>query len=301
MTRLLASFLLIFAFLPTEGKAQFASQQEYVVGAGSANAQTASYPNATTLADLLGVPLRIQAGATNTNAVTLTVNSFSAQNVFKPIGRGLGGLAPGDIQSGQIFVAVWDGTQFELISTTNTQPTRTVLTTGTSYTAPEGAVRIHIREAGGGGGGGNGTGGGNTSFNAIVANGGATSTSTSTGGIGGSSGTGSGTNILRVPGGNGLNGGGVSLSSGSVELPPAAGGTNPWGSGGPGAGGHGSIQTLSSTATSSGGGGAGEWVDFDINGPSGAYTYAIGAAGTAGANAATAGLAGNIIVDEYYQ
>jgi hypothetical protein len=301
MIRLLASFLLIFAFLSGEGKAQgFGEQQSYVVGAGSANAQTASFPNATTIADLLGVPLRIQAGATNTAGMTLTVNSFSAQNVLRQSGGGLIALAPGNVISGQVFFVVWDGTQFELTNPIGVAPTRQVLTTGTTYTTPTGAVRIHIREAGGGGGGGNGTGGGNTSFNSVVANGGATSTSTSTGGVGGTGGTGSGTNILRIPGGNGQDGGGISLT-GSVQLPQAAGGTNPWGGGGPGAGGGGAYLTISSTATTTGGGGAGEWVEFDIGSPTTTYTYAIGAAGTAGANNATAGKAGNIVVDEYYQ
>jgi hypothetical protein len=118
MIRTFLAALLFVASLAT-ANAQFAEQQSYVVGAGTANAQTASFPNATTIADILGVPLRIQAGATNTAGTTLTVNSFSAQNILKPVGNGLGALTGNEIISGQVFSVVWDGTQFELISAVN--------------------------------------------------------------------------------------------------------------------------------------------------------------------------------------
>jgi hypothetical protein len=114
---LFAALLLVASFATAQ--AQFSEQSSYVVGTGTANAQAASFPNATTIADIVGVPLRVQAGATNTAAATLTVNSFSAQNILKPVGNGLGALTGGEIQSGQVFMVVWDGTQFELISSIN--------------------------------------------------------------------------------------------------------------------------------------------------------------------------------------
>jgi hypothetical protein len=298
MIRILFAALLFVESLST-ARAQFSEQQSYVVGAGSANAQTASFPNATTIADLLGVPLRILAGATNTAGTTLTANSFSAQNVLRQSGGGLIALAPGNIVSGQIFIVVWDGTQFELTNPIGVAPTRQTLTTGTTYTTPTGAVRLHVRMAGGGGGGGAGGNGGATTFNSIGANAGATASGV-TGGAGGTGGAGTPTNVFRVPGGAGLSATSISIT-GSIEPAPAPGGTGPFGSGGPGAGGNGSFQTLSSTASSSGGGGAGEYVEFDINSPTTSYTYAIGAAGTAGPSAATAGKAGVVVVDEFYQ
>lgn len=181
----------------------------------------------------------------------------------------------------------------------NGAPTRTVLTSGSgSYTPPAGCTRVHVRMCGGGGGGSTGGAGGDTSFDAVTAKGGSPA-SGFTGGAGGSGGSGSPTNVLRVPGGSGLNGFGVSLSSGSVEPTPAPGGTNPFGSGGPGAGGLGSALVLSSTANTNGGGGAGEWVEFDVASPVGPIAYGVGAGGAAGASA-TAGHAGIIVIDEAF-
>lgn len=184
--------------------------------------------------------------------------------------------------------------------TVNGPPTRTVLTTGSgSYAPPAGVTRLRVRMCGGGGGGGAGGNGGDTSFNSVVAKGGSTAPGFN-GGAGGAGGAGTPTNVLRVPGGNGLSGFGVSLASGSLQPSPAVGGTNPFGSGGPGAGGNGSVSVLSSTSNTVGAGGAGEWVEFDVAGAGGPYAYSVGVAGTAGPTNATAGQSGIIVIDEAY-
>lgn len=122
--RILTPLFLLFFALLTPSLAQYPDQATYVVGAGSANAQTATFTNANSLDDLLGVMLRIQAGATNTAAMTLTVNSFAAKNVLKPSPSGLTALtgSPPEIVTGQVFMVVWDGTNFELIGAINAAP-----------------------------------------------------------------------------------------------------------------------------------------------------------------------------------
>lgn len=118
MTRILISLFLLLIFGLSPGRAQFPDQATYVVGGGT-NAQTASFPNATALADLLGVPLRILAGGSNTGAATLTVNTFIATNILKTSPSGPVGLTGGEIVSGQVYSVVYDGSNFQLISAVN--------------------------------------------------------------------------------------------------------------------------------------------------------------------------------------
>jgi hypothetical protein len=117
MTRALAYLVALFVFGVSPALAQFSDQATYVVGGGT-NAQTASFPNATSLADVLGVPLRIQAGGSNTGAATLNVNGLGAQSILKTSPGGPVALtgSPAEIVSGQIYSVVWDGTNFQLIS-----------------------------------------------------------------------------------------------------------------------------------------------------------------------------------------
>lgn len=106
--------------------AQFATQATYGVGAGTANAQTVTIPNASSYADLLGVPLQIVPGATNTTAATLTVSGNSgalsggAIAIRRPTSSGLAALVGGEIQSGQSLMVMYDGTFFVILSVTNT-------------------------------------------------------------------------------------------------------------------------------------------------------------------------------------
>jgi hypothetical protein len=200
-----------------------------------------------------------------------------------------------------------------------TRPTRQVLTSGSTYTAPAGVKYIRIRMIGGGGGGagggtsaGAGGAGGNTTFGTslLTANGGSggQGAGSSNGGAGGSASGGS----INLTGGNGGNAQGVANGNGGQGAASpfggsgnlgtssgAAGAATGYGSGG-GGGGNGS------GATAGGGGGAGGYLEAQINNPSSPYSYAIGSGGTAGTagtngNAGAAGKAGIIIVDEFYQ
>lgn len=204
-------------------------------------------------------------------------------------------------------------------------PTRTVLTSGTTYTTPVGATQLRVRECGGGGGGGgpggNGTAGTATSFNTIAANGGSAGSGPtgSGGGGGGSGGTGgAGTASFRMAGNTGGNGNwGVPTT---VVLTGGQGGVGPFGGGGgtavsnatpsaPAAnscsGGSGGGSVAGGPLGASGGGGAGEFVEILINVPAATYPYAIGVGGTGGiagggGSAGAAGAGGIIIVDELY-
>lgn len=81
---------------------------------GSANAQTVAttVPNSFTLTQ--GYTVVFKAGFGNTGAMTLNVHSTGATNVFKTQAGGVVPLASGDIVSGQIVMATYDGTQFEI-------------------------------------------------------------------------------------------------------------------------------------------------------------------------------------------
>ena len=74
---------------------------------------TASAPAAIT-AYAAGQRFSFVASATNTSAVTLNINGIGAKSVTKD---GATALAAGDIASGAVCVVVYDGTQFQLVST----------------------------------------------------------------------------------------------------------------------------------------------------------------------------------------
>jgi hypothetical protein len=209
--------------------------------------------------------------------------------------------------------------------------TRQVLTSGNSatYTTPSGVSYLSVRQCGAGGGGGGagtttsgGTGGtgGTTTFGSFTTIGGSGGGANSTlnGGAGGAGGTGGvGTGTPRIPGAVGAPGI-SSVVSGNTMAPylGGQGGASPFGGAGAsasvsaaanscsGGGGAGSVNGAFGNA---GGGGAGEYAEYILVGPSATITYTIGAAGAAGtigsgtnASAGGAGGSGIIIVDEYY-
>jgi hypothetical protein len=193
------------------------------------------------------------------------------------------------------------------------RPTRTVLLSGSgTYTVPTGCTALRVRGKGaGGGGGGSGAGagaggtGGSTTFNSSAqqalggSGGGAAS------GIGNTGGGASGgdLNLQGAPGGTMVNtssapgpsGGGRGGGCGIGANTPGVNGATNSGGGGGGAGAQGGAAP---------GGGGGEGGEFDklIVGPAASYTYAIGAAGTAGAGAVTGGAGGSgfLAIEEFY-
>jgi hypothetical protein len=119
---LLARALVLALFLaPIAALAQFADQQNFLgPTGGAASAQTISVPNATTLADVLGVELRAISGFDTTGSTTLKINTFAAQTLRKGTPAGLVPLTLGDLHSGQLFTFVYDGTQIVVTSGINT-------------------------------------------------------------------------------------------------------------------------------------------------------------------------------------
>jgi hypothetical protein len=200
-------------------------------------------------------------------------------------------------------------------------PTVQRFTSGSGTYTPAAGVRlIRVRMVGGGGGGGassanTGSVGGDTSFaawTAIHGNGGAAG-NMATPGAGGTGGVnGTGTLLARFDG----QAGSTSAIASSFNL-SGAGGSTPFGGGGPqsfrssgsnaghaakansGSGGGGAANDGSGAGA---GGGAGEYVEFYVSTPV-AVSYAVGAGGAGGAaggSAGGAGAAGIIIVEEYY-
>lgn len=201
-----------------------------------------------------------------------------------------------------------------LPSSVTKAPTRQFFQTSGSYSAPAGCKKILVRYQGAGGGGGardtnNGSDGGNTTFNSVVANGGeggryGGSGTVTRGGNGGNSGTGTATRRFRGSGGFvslGTTSPGGNSALGFIAGNPVTAASNPQegvlGSGGSGAG-----SNLTGTY-SGGGGGAGEYVELEINNPTGSYTYTIGVGGAGGPAGTVAGAKGGdgwIEVTEFY-
>jgi hypothetical protein len=68
---------------------------------------------------LVGIPLTLVNTTGNTDVVTLNVNSFGAQPVKKWSDGLLVNLEFNDLPSGCIFIVVWDGGEYQLISVAN--------------------------------------------------------------------------------------------------------------------------------------------------------------------------------------
>lgn len=127
----LARIILFLALLtPSIASAQFTDQRTWApTTGGSANAQTVAIDNV--VGPPLGVVFRAKAAATNTNAMTINVNGTGAKNVTKPSPAGPVALTGGELQSGQIFEFMYDGTNYQLVSNLNA-------TAANTFAAPQG-------------------------------------------------------------------------------------------------------------------------------------------------------------------
>lgn len=311
----------------------FSPVNRYAVDSGSANLLSVTLaPAPISLAQLVGIPINVKVAATNTSTTpTLVVNGFTAKTIVNPDGSA---VQAKQLAAGQIATFNYDGTNYQLISTSNqTNPTFIKITSGSGTQAiPTLAKQLRVKMVGGGGGGGgngNSTGGiggngGTTTFaagaiTAIGGNGGGTNSST-TGGSGSNGGTGGvtgggATEILRTPGGPGGTGSST-IPSGNFALAGSGGTscfgagtggsfTTPIGSGSPGSGGAGNGAAASANIAAGGGGAAGECVEFIIDSPATSYTYAVGAAGTSGSSGSgggsgAPGAAGLILIEVRY-
>lgn len=289
---------------------------------GSANAISVAVPNWDVNA--IGAQVTFIAAHQNTTATTLSVNSVGAVAINKRTTGGLVALSGGEIFTGNIVTATYDGTVFQIDAAPSKAPTVQNLISGTTYTTPAGATWIKVRAVGGGGGGaaggtggGGGGNGGNTTFNSVTASGGQGGQSPAAGAGGGSGGGGGGgVATSRFQGNPGCPGMPVSTAGAVIG---GNGGASPFGGAGVGSqsgtgtalansgSGGGGAGAAASSGTAGGGGGSGEWFDLILPAPSGSlsatYTYAIGAGGalgSGGSNNGGAGGSGQIIVEEHF-
>lgn len=110
----LAKVLLVCLFAaswPVCAFAQFAAQQTWgATSTGSANAQVVSIPNVSSLADLIGVPIRFVAGFTNTGSTTAAIGGLAPIAIKSPSPTGPIALVGGEIQAGNPQELIYDGT-----------------------------------------------------------------------------------------------------------------------------------------------------------------------------------------------
>jgi len=130
--RWLAALLVLLALAPPAA-AQFADQATYAgTSGGSANAQTITVPNVSTLADIQGVLIKWVPSVANTGSATLAVSGTAATIIRKPGASGLAALAVGELQIGQPVITMYDGTQHVLLSAINDNVTVTSASLGNS-------------------------------------------------------------------------------------------------------------------------------------------------------------------------
>jgi len=83
---------------------------------GLPNAQIVASPVPSGFTLAAGRAIVFTAGFTNTAALTLAVNGTTASNLYRQTPSGPQAMTGGEVVSGQLIVAVYDGTQFEMIS-----------------------------------------------------------------------------------------------------------------------------------------------------------------------------------------
>jgi len=209
-------------------------------GLGTANAHTiALSPAATSNSQLTRVPLTFQANATNTGAVTLSINGLTAVAVQTPYGTA---LAAGSLIIGGYYTVVYTGAVFRLISSARPGFTeQESYLSADTWVCPVGVYRARVRlwGAGAGGGGGNPTGagggasGGGYSEGIVAVTPGASYAITVGAGGNGGSATANGTNggassfasLISATGGVGGLGGGAGLAGGQAAVGAGSGGT----------------------------------------------------------------------------
>lgn len=116
--RVLLAIALLFA-ITAPSAAQFADQATYAgAGGGSANAQTITLANASSMADVQGVIVKYIPSVTNTTAATISFNGFTPVAVRRLSGSGVAALIGGELTSGQPTFVMYDGTFINVMSPT---------------------------------------------------------------------------------------------------------------------------------------------------------------------------------------
>ena len=125
-------------------------------GAGNAYTITNAPPMTAATAYRAGTTFTFKANHANTGDATLNVDGLGAKQLRK-----LGGasqVAAGEIVSGQMVIAVYDGTYFQIVSASGLSGNhgqQLITTTGAAnFTVPAGVISIKVSLCGAGGGGG---------------------------------------------------------------------------------------------------------------------------------------------------
>lgn len=95
----------------------------YAADAGSTDAYAITLSPAIS-AYTVGQAITFKAATRNTGASTLNINSVGAQAIVKDVSTA---LDTGDIKAGQMVTVVWDGTNFQMVTTNGPTPTGAVL------------------------------------------------------------------------------------------------------------------------------------------------------------------------------
>lgn len=162
----------------------------YIADGGTANAITGTTATTFPGAYAAGQTVVVKANATNTGATTININSLGVKNVTK---KGSTALAAGNKVSGQEYILVYDGSQFEMLNftlvagdiptvllletngTNNGSQSILNLVAGTNMTITDnGSGAITFAATGGGGGGSPGGTSGQIQYNNAGAFGGFT-------------------------------------------------------------------------------------------------------------------------------
>ena len=126
--------------------------------AGTANALTAALPGSVAIPALTaGMRFTGIIASTNTGAVTLTLSGFTSAPGPKAMTRpNISPLKANDVVAGQVVTLVFDGTQFQAQSISQTVPgtSNEELLSSTTRTIPAGVYAVTLDAIGGGGGGG---------------------------------------------------------------------------------------------------------------------------------------------------
>lgn len=126
----------------------------YVVSAGTANALTVTLdPVPASYNDIIGMPLRVGLQASNTAGATINVNGLGPKGIVRSNGVG---LQPGDLLIGRVVELVYEGTYFQITSSSIPPADGTaVFTANGTFVVPAGVTRLkRVRLWGAGGGGG---------------------------------------------------------------------------------------------------------------------------------------------------
>lgn len=88
----------------------------YLTAGGTANALTATMAPAIS-SYVAGLSVRVKATANNTGAATINLNGLGTKDIKKRSGGTLASLAANDMINGGVYELLYDGTQFQIMST----------------------------------------------------------------------------------------------------------------------------------------------------------------------------------------